>query len=59
MEFLLAGRLLIVGKADLDEVKHLLKEKLPIYMIPNVIKKVDEFQLNKNGKIDRNKLLDF
>lgn len=34
-----------------------LKQKLPIYMIPSKIKQVDNFILNKNGKIDRKLLL--
>ena len=34
-----------------------LKKTLPKYMIPSKIKVVDEFPINKQGKIDRNKLL--
>jgi acyl-coenzyme A synthetase/AMP-(fatty) acid ligase len=30
-----------------------LKEKLPNYMIPTVIKSVERFELNTNGKVDR------
>lgn len=42
-----------VGKKAL----HLtLKEKLPIYMVPNRFYHVIEFILNKNGKIDRKSL---
>ena len=33
-----------------------LKEKLPIYMIPGSLIQMDEFPLNVNGKIDKNKL---
>jgi hypothetical protein len=34
-----------------------LKEKLPVYMVPNRFNHVKEFRLNKNGKVDR-KVLD-
>lgn len=36
-----------------------LKNKLPDYMVPNIIKVVDELPLNANGKIDRNKLKEY
>ncbi|MDD3413428.1 MAG: amino acid adenylation domain-containing protein [Lachnospiraceae bacterium] len=35
-----------------------LKEKLPRYMIPNVLYKLDEMPLNLSGKVDRVKLQD-
>ena len=38
-----------------DIVKYL-REKLPVFMIPADIIHLDEFVLNKNGKIDRNVL---
>ena len=45
-----------VGSIEIKDLKNELKEKLPTYMIPNVLKKLDKFPLNKNGKIDRKKL---
>lgn len=39
------------------QLKQQLKEYLPKYMIPDEICAVDEFPINKNGKIDRKKLL--
>lgn len=33
--------------------KIFLKEKLPSYMIPKIFIKLDKFQLNQNGKINR------
>lgn len=44
--------------SDLDRkgVTHALKEKLPQWMIPNVLIKVDSMPITKNGKIDRNEL---
>lgn len=38
------------------ELRNYLKEKLPFYMVPAVIMFMDEFPLNKNGKIDRRAL---
>lgn len=36
-----------------------LKNKLPDYMVPNIVKVLDELPLNANGKIDRNKLKEY
>ncbi|HAN17206.1 MAG: hypothetical protein A2X13_05975 [Bacteroidetes bacterium GWC2_33_15] len=41
---------------DLDELKTHLKKYLPYYMIPNYFIKVDKFNLNRSGKIDKNVL---
>ena len=46
------------GDIDRKELCGILKERLPLYMIPGVIKQVDNFPLTKNGKIDRKKLLE-
>ncbi len=40
----------------LKELKEVLKVKLPLYMIPNVIKEIETFPLTVNGKIDLKKL---
>lgn len=45
-----------VGSIDSRDLKLNLKNKLPTYMIPNVLKQIDKFPLNKNGKINRKKL---
>lgn len=46
-----------ISKTDVTEPLHRwLSEKLPAYMIPNVLVKVDYFPTTLNGKIDRNKL---
>ena len=42
-----------VGDMDEREMANVLKEKLPRYMIPNSIIKMDELPLTANGKIDR------
>ncbi|ASM40732.1 amino acid adenylation domain-containing protein [Campylobacter sp. RM12327] len=39
-------------------LKNLLKDKLPNYMIPRKFIKVDSFRLNQNGKIDRKVLFE-
>ena len=44
------------GKPEKMETIGYLKRKLPKYMIPNIIYKVDELPLNKNGKIDRQQI---
>ena len=40
-------------------IKQILTEFLPSYMIPKTITVVDQFPLNKNGKIDRKELLNY
>lgn len=49
-------RLFYVGHCEKDELLSELREKLPQYMVPNVIRKLDQMPLTKNGKIDRAKL---
>ena len=41
------------GDIEPKEVRIRLKEKVPAYMVPGRINKVDEMPYNKNGKIDR------
>lgn len=48
--------LFYVGEKDKKEVKGILKDKLPRYMLPNKIIQLDEMPLTPNGKIDRNLL---
>lgn len=45
-----------IGNISKNELHEELKEKLPVFMIPNVLRQIDEFPLNKNGKIDRKEL---
>lgn len=47
-----------IGNIEKKELHDKLKEEIPIYMIPNVLTKIDEFPMTKNGKIDRKKLLE-
>ena len=46
-----------IGEISKNELREKLANKLPIFMIPNVIKQIEEFPLNKNGKIDRKQLM--
>ncbi len=45
-----------VGALDKKSIIDHLKERLPKYMIPNIILSVEALPLNKNGKIDRQAL---
>lgn len=47
---------LFVGSIEKDELAASMSRDLPAFMIPGVIRKVDEMPLTKNGKIDRKKL---
>ena len=43
-------------QVDIDDLKAFIKNKLPIYFVPNFFMQVDNFQLTPNGKIDQKKL---
>lgn len=45
------------GNRSSTEIRELLKQKLPQYMIPQIIRKTLQMPLNKNGKTDRNGLM--
>ena len=45
------------GELTSKELRLQLLPTLPPYMIPNVFRQVDQFPLNKNGKIDRTSLM--
>ena len=47
----------VLGTQDKAAISEALKTDLPDYMIPNIYVFVDEMPLNKNGKIDRQALL--
>lgn len=46
------------GEADKAAITEALRETLPAYMIPNIFMPVEEMPLTKNGKIDRNALME-
>ena len=45
-----------MGDASSSDVAAFAKDKLPRYMVPNVIKQLDTMPLTPNGKINRNLL---
>ena len=47
-----------IGDISKGDLRTKLKETLPIFMIPTLIIQLEEFPLNKNGKIDRKKLIE-
>ncbi|MDL2397295.1 amino acid adenylation domain-containing protein [Rhizobium mayense] len=42
---------------DADTIKDDLRQRLPSYMVPSAIHRVDDLPLNGNGKVDRNALV--
>lgn len=45
-----------VGNASVKDITTYIKEKLPRYMVPNLVKPLDKMPLTPNGKINRNLL---
>ena len=45
-----------VGDIDKDKLHSEMKENLPAFMVPGILRKLDEMPLTKNGKIDRKNL---
>ena len=45
--------LLYAGTISSEQVKEEVKEKVPAYMVPGVIKQLDQLPMNANGKVDR------
>ena len=45
-----------VGSIDKNELYTSMKNKLPAFMVPGVLRQLDEMPLTKNGKTDRKKL---
>ena len=52
----LVGYVVLSSELDTSELRDYLKDRLPDYMVPNVLMVVDEFPLTPNGKLDRNAL---
>lgn len=48
----------VCGAAEKESIISYLHNELPLYMLPNIYQKVDNMPLNKNGKIDRNILIE-
>lgn len=47
-----------VGLAEPNELRRWLQQELPLYMVPGALRQLPELPLNKNGKIDRKRLLE-
>jgi D-alanine--poly(phosphoribitol) ligase subunit 1 len=47
-----------IGNIERKDLYIKLKEKLPVFMIPGALRQVMDFQLTKNGKIDRKCLIE-
>ena len=52
----LVGYVVLSSELETSELRDYLKDRLPDYMVPNVLMVVDEFPLTPNGKLDRNAL---
>ena len=46
-----------IGNIEKTELHDILKKNLPVFMVPNILRKLDEFPITKNGKIDRKQLM--
>ncbi|MCR4924265.1 MAG: amino acid adenylation domain-containing protein, partial [Lachnospiraceae bacterium] len=54
----LAGYYICENEPDMDAYVEFLKDKLPEYMVPQIMRRVEEMPLTTNGKIDRKALPD-
>ena len=45
-----------IGSVEKDALHAEMKEKLPAFMVPGILRRVEDMPLTKNGKIDRKKL---
>lgn len=45
-----------VGTIEKNDLHAIMRETLPVFMVPGFIRKLDEIPLTKNGKIDRKKV---
>ena len=52
----LAGYYTAKGPVSAEELKAFLQEKLPEYMVPNVLMQLDEMPMTTNGKVNRKAL---
>lgn len=45
-----------IGSISKKELHLILKQTMPVFMVPGFIRQLENFPLNKNGKVDRKKL---
>ena len=46
-----------IGNVEKEVLHEKLKSNLPVFMVPNILKQIEEFPVTKNGKIDRKQLI--
>jgi len=46
-----------MGNIEKNDLHGLLKNNLPVFMVPNILRQMEEFPITKNGKIDRKALM--
>ena len=47
-----------VGTIEKNDLSSIMKETMPVFMVPGFIRKIDKILLTKNGKIDRKKTIE-
>lgn len=47
-----------VGEEEETVLQQQIRMKLPVFMVPNTLMKIEEFPMTKNGKIDRKQLME-
>ena len=47
-----------VGTIEKGELHKIMKESLPVFMVPGVLLQVEAMPMTKNGKIDRRQLME-
>lgn len=47
-----------IGDIDKKSLHGILRDMLPEYMVPGILRQIDEFPINKNGKTDRKRLVE-
>ena len=45
-----------MGAIEKEQLHAAMKQNLPAFMVPGILRQVEEMPLTKNGKIDRKKL---
>ena len=45
-----------VGSIEKAELVSIMRNTLPVFMVPNMVRQIEEMPLTKNGKVDRKML---
>ena len=54
----LSAYIVCEGELNINEIREFLSKRLPLYMVPQYYRQLQEFPLNSNGKVDRKALRD-